>query len=113
MKRNRSAASLNQLLRVVIQFTALLGMWSRKIAQLATPRNRSRRRSRPLDRVGLMFIGNPSRSRTMARWEAGKRPAGTGRARIVTRLECGYIGCRAVQGTSPSESMNEFKNKLV
>lgn len=33
--------------RAVSQATALLGMWSRKMAQLASPRNKSRRKSRP------------------------------------------------------------------
>src|SRR5579864_396473 len=74
MNTNRSAASLKPQFLVVIQFTTLSGMWSRKIAQLAIPRNRSSRRSRPLSgKVALIFMG--------AVFDM-KRPSGTGSGRV-------------------------------
>src|ERR1700738_1255028 len=50
-------------------------MWSRKIAQFATPRNRSSRRSRPFSgRVALIFMGAVSQ-----RWVFEDLAAGQGR----------------------------------
>src|SRR6266851_6484574 len=92
MNTNRSAASENPQFRVVIQFTTLSGMWSRKIAQLATPRNRSSRRSRPLSgRVALIFMGPFSKS-CFREDRAVGQGGGRARAMIVTAQHNDYTG---------------------
>src|SRR6185437_12382370 len=76
MNTKRSAASEKPQFRVVIQFTMLSGIWSRKIAQLARPRNRSRRRSRPFSgRVALTFMGRFAVMLFPVEPEAGDDPA--------------------------------------
>src|SRR3954452_16348837 len=78
MKTNRWAASLKPSLQEGIQLTTLSGMWSRKIAQLATPRKRSSRRSRPFGgRMALIFMDDA-------------RKKATGWREIVTRLRKDY-----------------------
>src|SRR4029077_4958637 len=90
MKTNRSAASLNPQFRVVIQFTTLSGMWSRKIAQFATPRNRSSRRSRPFSgRVALIFMGAVSKCFGKI---ARDRARAAGQPNIVTLQHNDYTG---------------------
>src|ERR1044071_6503962 len=54
MNTKISVASLKPSFRMVIQLTALDGIWSRKISQSAIPRNRSSRRSRSVG-TGAMF----------------------------------------------------------
>src|SRR5712664_1228000 len=92
MNTNRSAASENPQFRVVIQFTMLSGIWSRKIAQFATPRNRSSRRSRPFSgRVALIFMGAVSKG-CFREDRAADVGAAARSAKIVTAQHNDYTG---------------------
>src|SRR5689334_24770495 len=93
MKTNRSAASLNPQFRVVIQFTTLSGIWSRKIAQFAMPRNRSMRRSRPFSgRVALIFMGLFRDAFVKRISPAAGRPRDGKLPEIVTARHSDYTG---------------------
>src|SRR5215467_10493357 len=70
MNTNMSAASLKPQFRVVIQLTALFGIWSKNIAQLAIPRKKSSLKSRPF---GGRIAGIGAVSSSVAVYAAGVR----------------------------------------
>src|ERR1700688_2331955 len=83
-------------------------MWSRKIAQFATPRNRSSRRSRPFSgRIALIFMGSVSRWRFRDDLAANGVSA-VQAGKIVTAQHNDYTGCGKYNmrdGESPINSL--------
>src|SRR5258705_13352758 len=84
-------------------------MWSRKIAQFATPRNKSSRRSRPFSgRVALIFMGAVSKGCFRQDRAAGEGAAARP-AKIVTAQHNDYTGQESLTSSGRNHRSNSRK----